>query len=187
VVAAVVALAITTAGVVVIASDSDVLGPTSKTTVTKSAQSAAPKTRKTTVVESRERGRAKSRTRTVETQPGKSAQPQEVTTTRQEGERTFLERVLGDVGIVVLQLGVVILAAFVGAALVQRIIVGEYAVEIGSFKLSQLANTSLTALESLRRELTKVNRARVQDAARTKDDLAAAYRRMDLIEKRLRD
>ena len=195
------AAAILIVGIVVISHDGGILEPKSTTTVTKEATEATPATVKKSVVVTRKRGEPATRTKTLEFLPGTPEQPRSVTTTNEAGERTFVERVLGDVGLVLLQGAVILLAAFLGAAVIQRMIMGEYGgVEIGAFKLGDIAAASTAGiaelggeLKKLREEaataedLKKLDDARRDDTAAVKDDLALAYKRMDLIEKRLSD
>jgi hypothetical protein len=199
--AAVVAFVVAGVGIGVFAGDSHVLAPTSTTSVTKRAVGHSSATHKKTTVVTRTRGKPPTRTTTRERVPGTPRQPRTTTVTTQTGERTFVERVLGDAGLVVLQIGVVALAAFLSAAMVQRVIVGQFGgLELGTFKLSEIASASTSGIEALGEELKKLreeaatasdlkalDELRRNDLAALKEDLALAYKRMDLIEKRLPD
>lgn len=88
------------------------------------------------------------------------------TRTVEEGSRTFLERSLGKVGLIGLQVATVLLASFLAAALVQRALVGDFSVKVGSLlELSALQDAaakpatdlaaSVTTLEATVREGTK--------------------------------
>lgn len=199
--AALVAVAVAGIGIGVIANDSHVLAPRSTTSVTKRAVGHTSATHKQTTVVTRTRGKPTTRMTTSERVPGTPRQPRTTTVTTQTGERTFVERVLGDGGLFVLQIGVVLLAAFLSAAMVQRVIVGQFGgLELGTFKLSEIASASTSGIEALGDDLKKLreeaatakdlkalDELRRNDLAALKEDLALAYKRMDLIEKRLPD
>ncbi len=65
---------------------------------------------------------------------GKSARPRvsRTTTTTTESSSSFAERLLGKSGTVLLRLGLVALVAWLAAALLQRAILGTYALRIGA-------------------------------------------------------
>jgi hypothetical protein len=182
----VVAIAIVAVGAVFIVGDSDVLDPKSTTTVTTAEVNAVSGTRKTTNEVVKQKGTQTKTTTTTEEQPGTPSQPQKTVTTTAEGERSLLERVLGDGGLVVLQLGIVLLAAFLAAAILQRAILGEYAVKLGSLELPALApaDTTADALDALETKIDKLDQDRRDGAATVTDNLAVLYKRLDLLEKR---
>ena len=182
--------------------DDDIQGPKTTTTVSKDAAEPTPETTKTTTVEKKKGKAAAERTTTTETQRGADAKPAEKTTTTEEGQRTFLERVLGDAGLVFLQIGVIAFAAFLAAAMTQRVLVGEY----GGFKLGSLlelnavARASTTGLDELKDALKKLrkdaalnkNLTAVQKESRQEDaainrELALLLKRLDYLEQRVDD
>lgn len=189
--AALAALAVLVAGLLTVVGDSDVLAPESKTTVTKNAIAETAGTTKTTKTK---RGTgAGTTTTTVETTGAGPAKPAETTTTVQAGERTFTERILGDGGIIVLQIAAVLLAAFIAGAAVQRVILAEFSFKFGGFELASVADESAAGIASLDAKvdamradttvaLKALDDARRDDSADLKDDLALAYKRMALIE-----
>jgi hypothetical protein len=197
VLAVTVAVAIFVTGVVLLVGDGDVTGPTSETTVVKERATPVPGARKETVTRPRA-GQESGRSITVETQSRTGGAPRQTTVTTQAGERSLLERVLGDSGLVVLQIGVILLAAFVGGAVVQRIVIGDFSgIELGNLKLAALADASEKSTDKLKaevvelRELLDHNIARADDtqqkAALLAQSLALAYQRMDLIDKKIDD
>ncbi|HEX6454889.1 MAG TPA: hypothetical protein VF009_00035 [Solirubrobacterales bacterium] len=54
------------------------------------------------------------------------------TTTVEEGSRSFVERVLGKSGLIGLQAAIVVLAAFLGAALTQKALVGDFSLKVAN-------------------------------------------------------
>lgn len=190
-------------GIVTIVGDSDVLAPESKTTTTKEAvaeTAGATKTTTTTTAPTPARGKraaaAGSKTTTVERTGPTAAKPPETTTTVEQGERTFTERVLGDGGIVVLQIAAVLFAAFVAAAAVQRVILGQYGFKFGNFELANVADDAAAGIAGLTKKvdalqgdtataLEALDKAHRDDNANVKEDLALAYKRMALIEDRI--
>src|SRR4051812_12086422 len=90
VVAARVALAVLTIGVIVIGGDSNVLARESTPGVTKQATAAGSATDKTTTTVTRVKKKAPRRTTTTVHTPAAPGQPEAVTVTKQTGERTFL-------------------------------------------------------------------------------------------------
>lgn len=183
----VVALAVLVVGGVKFLGDSDVLDPEAKTTVTTDAVPEVPGAKKTTTEVVKQRGTQTKTTTTTEQQAPTPAQPAKTETTIEKGERTFLERVLGDGGLVALQLGALLLAAFLAAALLQRILLGQYAITIGSLELPAVATAEVTAdaLEALDAKIDELDQQRRDGAANVREDLAILYRRLDLIEKQL--
>jgi hypothetical protein len=197
VVAALVAVGVLAVGVVVIAGDDDLAGSETTTTVVNGVVPQVPATRKTTTVVTRPaRGRAMRQT-TIEVQGRIPSKPQQKTRTTEEGPRTFLERVLGDGGVLILQIAAAVAAAFLAGAIVQRVLLGEYALKFGNVELSAIAGASTAGLEELKEGVKKLreesataadlhaaDQARREADAQMKEDLALAYKRMDLIEKK---
>lgn len=169
-------------GVTTLLGDADVLAPSSKTTVTKPAVPAATDT-KTTKTTEPVAGKGKPKTTTVVDTTTSAAKPEEATTTEQEGERTLAERLLGSGGIVVLQIAALVLAAFIAAAAVQRVIVGQYGFKFGGFELGELADQSAKGIEALNVKVDAVT----DDVAGLKDGLSVAYNRILIIEDEIED
>jgi hypothetical protein len=188
IVAGVLVLVVAGIGVAVIVKDSKVTAPESKTTVTKGATEAVPASRKTTTETVRKGGKAVSTTTTVEAQSATPKRAPQTTETTQAGERTFLERVLGDGGLVGLQVGVVLLAAFLAGALLQKVLLGDYSIKIGSLELAAVADASLgliKAVDTLRADVDAL-KGLADHLADTKDDIGLVYKRLELIEKQLK-
>lgn len=185
--AMVAAIAMVVIGAIAVVADSDVLNPSSKTTVTTGPTPEIPGTRRTTTEVVQQRGKAPKTTKTVEDQSPAPARPKKVVSTTQEGERSFTERVLGDGGLIVLQIGAIVLAAFLVAALLQRLVLGQYAIKLGSFELPAAAvDTTADGLEALGTKIDEVEARGRADEASVRDDLVLLYRRLDLIERELR-
>ena len=100
--------------------------------------------------------------------------------TKEEGSRSFFERIGGKTGQVFLLIGVLILAAFIAGAFVQRLLLGDFSIklggvlELGTVEEAKEDNTvKLTAeVEKLKDELGK-GLVRVK---KQKKDLEAASR-----------
>jgi uncharacterized membrane protein YraQ (UPF0718 family) len=173
-------------GVMKIAGDSRVLDPEATTTVTTGAAPETPAATKVTKEVVQQRGTRTKTTTTTERQPAVPAQPEKTVTTTEKGERTFLERILGDGGLLVLQLGAVLLAAFLAAAILHRIILAQYAVKFGALELPAVAvDATADALEALGSKIEELEEKRRDGAADVREDLAILYKRLDLIDKQL--
>jgi hypothetical protein len=89
--------------------------------------------------------------KTFEHEHGKPSRTK--TETNEEGERSFVERVLGKTGLIALQVAIVVLAAFLGAALLQRALLGDFSIKVGNLiELGQVKeavndNTSILTAE----------------------------------------
>lgn len=182
-----VAVLVFVVGVVKVVGDSDTLDPEAKTTVTTDPVAEVPGSRKTTTEVVEQPGTKTKTTTTTEEQPATPAQPAKTVTTTERGERTFLERVLGDGGLIALQLGAILLAAFLAAALLHRFILGQYAIKIGSLELPAVAAADATAdaLEAVGKKIEELEEQRRDGAASVREDLAILYKRLDLIEKQI--
>ena len=189
------------AGLVFIIGDEDITSPTTTTTAEKHAVDGTPAVTNTTTVKSKPAGKPGTTTTTTQVQGEKPGRPAESTVTTTEGERTTFERVLGDGGMIVVQLAAVVLAAFLAAAVAQRVLLGEYGgLKLGALELGAIARASTAGLDELKQAVQKlredaataedVNKAqeesRREDAAVNRD-LALLLRRIDLIERRMDD
>lgn len=152
------------------------------------------KTTKSFEKEGRSKKRAAKRAITVERPTGKPVGKR--TTTVEEGSRSFFERSLGESGLIGLQAAIVVLAAFLGAALTQRALVGDFSVKVGN--LLELAATqdhvddSATALAAKVSNLEDAvsKRSEKQDAMaavaeRTMVDLATTARAVAKVNRRV--
>lgn len=80
----------------------------------------------------------------------------ETKTTTGEASRSFVERSLAAGGLLLLRIGIVALAAFLAGAVVQRTILGDFAMKLGPLevpKLAKAAEASDKALEEIKEEL----------------------------------
>ena len=122
-------------------------------------------TNKTTVI-TRKRGDEPTRTTTTQVQGARPGRPSETTTTTTSGERTTLERVLGDGGVVMLQIAAVALAAFLAAAVVQRVLLGKYGgLKIGTLELGEIAEASTAGIDELKHVKKAQEESRREDAS----------------------
>jgi len=127
--------------------------PKTTTVVTKSSVQKSATSQKSTQVVRSAQGRTKTRT-TWTTRTAAPAVPQSTETTTVDGGQSFIERMLGDNGVVFLQIGVVLLAAFIAGAAIQRVLVGQYGgLKAGSFEIAELANLSDETVEKLQAAL----------------------------------
>jgi hypothetical protein len=182
-----------------ISGDADIDAPQTITTVEKGAAAATPTvTNKTTVI-GRAPGQEPTRTTTTQVQGGRPERPRATVTTTTDGERTTLERILGDGGVSILQIALVVLAAFLAAAVAQRVLVAQYGgFKIGGVELGSIADASTTGIVELKDAVKQLRQdaamdvdvrkaleeSRHEDAAVNRD-LALLLRRLDLIERRL--
>lgn len=184
----VVAVLVLVVGGLALVRDGHVLNPKSTTTVTTAEVGEVAGGKKTTTVVTEEKGKETKRVTTTENQPRSPRQPEKTVTTVGSGERGLLERVLGDAGLVILQIGAVLLAAFLAAALIQRAILGQYAIKVGALELPAVAvDTTADALEALGSKIDKLDKERRDGAANVRDHLAVLYKRLDLLEKEVED
>jgi DNA-binding XRE family transcriptional regulator len=75
-----------------------------------------------------------------------AGKPTERTTTRKEASASLPERVLGNSGLLLLRVSLVALAAFLAAAVLQRVILGDYALRVGPAKAPPRTAASKYAL-----------------------------------------
>lgn len=73
------------------------------------------------------------------------------------GGRSFFERVLGHDGDLLLRIAVILLAALVAGAAIQRVLVGQYGgIKVGSLEIAELASASDGAVKELQDALAKL-------------------------------
>ena len=112
-----------------------------------------PETRKTVVESTAGREAGKETRSKVRSHEGRKTKSQSATRTRErpirkppkkstvtveEGSRSLVERALGESGLIGLQAALVVLASFLFAGLVQRVLMGDYAVKVGNLELGAL-------------------------------------------------
>ncbi len=154
-VAVVTFFAVLVVGAWVVGRDHGVEHPKTTTVVTKSAVAAGNTSQKSTQVVLDARGRTKTSTKTTTT-TATPAGPASTETTSVDGGRSFIERVLGDNGVVFLQFGVVLLAAFIAGAAIQRVLVGQFGgFKVGMFEIAELAGSSAESVLKLEDALAK--------------------------------
>ena len=71
--------------------------------------------------------------------PGK---PVERTTTTKPASAPWVERALGNSGLLLLRVGIVVLAAFLAGAVAQRVLLGDYALKVGPVEVPALTAAS---------------------------------------------
>ncbi len=91
--------------------------------------------------------------------------------TESPASQSLLERGLARGGLLFLRLGVVLLAAFLAGAFVQRFVLGEFAVEVGGLKLPALADQAATSVEKLKEVVAKQETRIEQVSAATREAL----------------
>lgn len=133
-------------------------------------------------------------TTTIRKVPGK---PTETTINRQPAEGSWTERALGDSGLLLLRVAVVVLAAFLAAAAMQRLVMGDYALKVGPVEVPALTAASedaLTAikadLEALGARLSKLEsfrRVSLLDSSDTKRSLAKVAEELAQLKRRIDD
>lgn len=130
------------------------------------------KTTKSFEKQGRSKKRAGNRVITVERPTGKPVGKR--TTTVEEGSRSFFERALGESGLIGLQAAIVVLAAFLGAALTQRALVGDFSVKVGN--LLELAATQDHVDDSATELAAKVSKLEDAVSKRSEKQDAMAVR-----------
>jgi hypothetical protein len=176
-VAMVVFFGVLLAGAGVVGANHHVEHPTMTTTVTKSAVAASTTSRRSTEVVGAGKRRAKATTTTSKTTV--PATPQSTETTSVHGGRSLIERLLGDSGIVFLQIGVVLLAAFIAAAAIQRVLIGQFGgFKLGALEVGEVANASDETIQKLQTALTTVQQESSKRLAAVKADVKTMRTRL---------
>jgi hypothetical protein len=124
--------------------------PTTTTVVTKSALPAHTTSQESKRAAATGSGRKKTtQTTTTRTKATTPAAPASTETTSVTGSRSFVERLLGEKGVIFLQIGVVLLAAFIAAAAAQRVLVGQFGFKLGVLEVPELADASEKTIKEL--------------------------------------
>lgn len=133
------------------------------------------KTTKSFEKEGRSKKKAGKRATTVERPTGKPVGKK--TTTVEEGSRSFLERSLGKSGLIGLQAAIVVLAAFLAAALTQRALVGDFSVKVGNvLELAATQDHVDNSATDLAAKVTKLQHT-VRERSKKQDAMAAMTER----------
>ena len=125
--------------------------PTKTTTVVESGSGTGLRKRTTTTevnkpVEKKKGGHKT--TKQVEVPVG--APSSKRTETVENSSRSFVERALGESGLILLQLAVILLASFMAGAFTQRVLVGEFALKVGGiFELDTMQEEAEETIEGL--------------------------------------
>lgn len=134
-------------------------------------------------------GETRKITRTREGPP--PGQQRKTTSTVEEGERTFLERILGDGGLRILQWALALFGAFLVGALIQKVLLGDYSIKLGSLEIAAATKASAKGIEELSARLTAevkaIEAANVKGEVKLVESLEIAYRRIELLEKEIQD
>jgi hypothetical protein len=130
--------------------------PEKKTTVVESSAGAGTGKETTSTEKGNgKEGKSSKATKTVETPTGAPSTKETVTV--ENGERSFLERSLGESGLIGLQVAIVVLASFLVAALVQRALVGDFSVKIANLELAKIEEGSTKNTTALAGEVTALS------------------------------
>jgi hypothetical protein len=110
-----------------------------------------------------------------------TGKPTETTTTTKDRDGSFAERALGNSGYLLFRVGIVLVAAFLAGAAVQRAALGEFSLEIGPVKVPELgkaaeaskktAEASRSGISAVRARLTRFQRDAVARDAETREAL----------------
>jgi uncharacterized coiled-coil protein SlyX len=132
-VAIAVAIAVVVAGVFLVVVKGPSFDPPAKTTTTVEIGTGSGVGKKTETTEVNKSTNPKSvseKSSTAVEQP--SGEPAgKRTTTVEDSPRSFTERVLGESGLILLQIGIILLAAFLAGAFTQRVLLGDFALKLG--------------------------------------------------------
>lgn len=177
-IAVVVFFAVLLVGAAVIGANHRVEHPTTTTTVTKSAVAASNTSQRSTQLVAGARGRPQARTTTT-TISKTPASPESTETTKVSGGRSLIERLLGDSGVVFLQIAVVLLAAFIAAAAIQRVLVGQFGgLKVGSLEVSEIANVSDESVAKLQAALAAAQQESSKKLGAVKADVKTIRTRL---------
>jgi len=156
--------------------------PETRTRVIENSRGNGPGKRTSAKERSRQGAGSKSQsaTYTLERPVGKPSRKSSLTI--EHGSRSLPERALGESGLVGLQVALVVLASFLFAGLVQRALLGDFAVKIGNFELGALAKSSEVDKDLLAQVSKTVERTNKLKSATAKqkqqlDALTAAFQK----------
>jgi hypothetical protein len=96
------------------------------------------------------------------------------TTTTEVSPRSFTERALGDGGFILLEVGIILLAAFLAGAFTQRVLLGSFAIKFGVLELGAVQEQAEKTIVDLTARVASI--ADVQ--AQQKKDLEAVTERV---------
>lgn len=165
------------AGINLIIAEGPTFDPPEKTTTVVAIGKGAGRGKTTRSFEKTGRSQKKAGTRsiTVEKPSGKTVGKR--TTTVEEGSRSFLERSLGKSGLIGLQAAIVVLTAFLGAAITQRTLMGDFAVKVGNFlELSAAQDQVADSATALAAKVTDLEHV-VSERSKKQDALASMTER----------
>ncbi len=104
-----------------------------------------------------------------------------VTQTRKPDDDALLERALAPGGLLLVRIGVVALGAFLGGAVIQRVLLGHFAFKAGSLELTDLPE----ATEEITARLTALVDAQKQATEAAMSRAALALLRVAAVEERI--
>jgi hypothetical protein len=149
--------------------------PTTVTSVTKSAAAAVASSQK--VIEVIHEHGKKLKTTTTTTKAATPATPKSHEVTSVHGGRSFAERILGNTGLVLVRVGLLLLAAFIAAATIQRVLVGQYGgLKVGSIDIAELTDESVGKLGAA---MTKLQEESASTLKSTKDEITELQARLE--------
>lgn len=152
------------------------------TRVAMPATAAKPPATKRTKTVVRAPGRKVTVRRSAETTPRQPALPRTVARTTKTAQRSAVERLLGDDGIVLPQYGVLLLAAFIAAAAMQRALVGRYGIKLAGLELAEIGESAADGLEELRNKLAASDAKHLEADAKLKEQLIVALQHVAYLE-----
>jgi hypothetical protein len=116
----------------------------------------------------------------------------ETTTTTNEANDSLLERTLSTGGLILFRLAIVAFAAFIAGAVVQRAVLGRFALKIGPLQLDEISGATAESVTALQTALTKLgnrekslSRRVSQQAAATLEAIEAIRAQIEELQKRL--
>jgi hypothetical protein len=127
---------------------------TTETKRTVPGRTSAPATTKTTKTTTLDEDGDIAKTTVIETTSATSSQVKpstEVTATKNEADDSFLERALGPGGLIVFRFAIVAFAAFIAGAVVQRTVMGQFAIKLGVLELGELQAATTDSVAELKK------------------------------------
>jgi hypothetical protein len=111
--------------------------------------------------------------------------PKTVQTTTAEAKESIFDRALAAGGLLLLRLGLVAIAAFVAAALVQRAILANFEIQAGPVKIPKYTGRVIAASRNVLSDLVRQTRANTDAAVQALEAAGESRRKVGELDRRL--